>query len=184
MAPELVQAFVPEFDAELRVRAAQAGNERIRGQKQLQAIDRRIAGIVRAIEDGAYTASLKERLTALEAEMAVIEARLAEINAPAPVTLHPNTPDLYRTMVANLAEALSAPETRVEAVDIIRELVDRVELRPNKDGGLDAVLYGDLAAMLSAPHSERRTANDPDRGSGSLLSVVAGRGFEPLTFRL
>ena len=140
-----------------------------------RAAPRNDAGIVRAIEDGAYTASLKERLTALGAEKAVIEGRLAEIGAPASVALHPNTPDPYRTMVANLAEALSAPGARAEAVDAIRELVDRVVLRPNSDGGVDAVLYGDLAAMLNMSPCEQRTANDPDcGGAGSLLSVVAG----------
>ena len=72
---------------------------------------------------------------------------------------------------------MSAPETRVEAVDIVRQLVERIELRPNEDGSLDAVLYGDLAAMVGQPEGStiRRTANDPDcGGSGSLLSVVAG----------
>ena len=180
-----MKAFIAEFEAELRRNAAQAGSEGLRVQKQVQAIERKIAGIIQAIEDGAYTSALKDRLRILEGEKAVAEAHLVEISTAAPVQLHPNAPDLYRKMVANLAEALSAPETRAEAVDIVRELVERIELRPNEEGGLDAVLYGDLAAMLNAPADARRMANDPDRGgSGSLLSVVAGRGFEPLTFRL
>ena len=112
-------------------------------------------------------------MNALEAEKLLLEARLARIGKPAPVRLHPNAPELYRSIVA--AEALSAPESRVEAVEIIRELVDRVELRPNEDGGLDAVLYGDLAAIIGQGTVGKRIANNPDHGgSGLLLSVVAG----------
>jgi hypothetical protein len=76
-------------------------------------------------------------------------------------------------MVDNLAEALSAPETLAEAGEIVRQLIDRVVLEPREDGGMNAMLYGDLAVLLSA--DEGRTASDPGRrGSGSLLSVVAG----------
>jgi hypothetical protein len=46
-------------------------------------------------------------------------------------------------MVCNLAEAFSAPRPGAEAVDIIRELVDRATSAYYK-----AILYGDLAAIL------------------------------------
>jgi hypothetical protein len=44
---------------------------------------------------------------------------------------------------------------------------------------------GDLVEILAFSERGERTAKDPASGeAGSLLSVVAGRGFEPLTFRL
>ena len=77
-------------------------------------------------------------------------------------------------MVDNLALALSAPEALTEAAEIVRQLIDRVVLEPQPDGGMKAMLYGDLAVLLSSGEPERRTANDPGLGrSGSLLSVVA-----------
>src|SRR5215472_12620514 len=84
----------------------QASGKRNSMVKQLATIERKIAGIVRAIEDGAYTPTLKERLIALEAEEACLEARLAEIGRRAPVRLHPNAPELYRSMIANGDPAL------------------------------------------------------------------------------
>src|ERR1700693_2617728 len=98
LAPELVKAFVAEFEAELRRSAVNAGAQRKGAVKQLASVEQKIAGIVRAIEDGAYNSTLKERLTALEAEKAAIEARIAQMAEPAPVQLHPNAPDLYRRM--------------------------------------------------------------------------------------
>ena len=88
-------------------------------------------------------------------------------------------------MVDNLAEALSAPEALTEAAEIVRRLIDRVVLEPQADGSIKAILYGDLAVLLRSDGGAHRTANDPGPGgSGSLLSVVAGTGFEPVSFRL
>jgi hypothetical protein len=53
MTPELVKTFATEFEAELRRNAAQASTERASVLKHLATIERMIAGIVRAIEDGA-----------------------------------------------------------------------------------------------------------------------------------
>jgi hypothetical protein len=175
LAPNLIQVFLDEFEAELHREAASAGRERKRAGVQLIAIDRKIAGILKAIEDGAYHPSLKDRLTALEAEKAAIQGHLAELADPPKVQVHPNSVGLYRRMIANLAETLSASENPAEAMDIVRQLVDRVVLEPREEGGLKASLYGDLAAMLMPVDGDRRIANDPGQGgAGSRLSVVAG----------
>jgi hypothetical protein len=55
----------------------------------------------------------------------------------------------YRAQVARLARILNADENRAEAADIIRSLVDRIELTPNDEGKLDIDLYGDLAGILA-----------------------------------
>jgi site-specific DNA recombinase len=185
LAPELVKAFVSEFEAELRRSAANAGLERKHALKQLASIEQKIGAIVRAIEDGAYNSTLRERLTALEAEKMSIEAHVARMGEPATVQLHPNAPDLYRRMVDNLAEALSASEALAEAGEIVRQLIERIVLEPQDNGAMRVVLYGDHAVLMSSADDGHRKTNDPGRnGSGSLLSVVAGEGFEPPTLGL
>src|SRR5262249_7649797 len=59
MAPELVAAFVDEFNAELRRLAGETTAERDAAQRMIIEADRKIAGIVKAIEDGAYSPVLK-----------------------------------------------------------------------------------------------------------------------------
>jgi hypothetical protein len=45
-----------------------------------------------------------------------------------------------------------------EAADILRSLVDRIELGPNQQGKLEIDLYGDLAGILTPSREERQAA--------------------------
>ena len=184
MAPDLVAAFVDAFNAEMRHLATSAERESLAAKQTLTEIERKLAAIVRAIEDGAYAPTLKGRLTTLEQEKAQVEARL-RAGKPAPVLrLHPNLPGLYRSKIERLAEALNAPDTVTETAEILRGLIDRIVLTP-VDNVLRAELHGDLAVLASfAQAGERRENLAGSGGEPARLSVVAGIGFEPMTFRL
>lgn len=88
--------------------------------------------------------------------------------------LHP----LYRARVAELEVALNDDTDRAEAQAIIRALIERVVLKPAADGGMDALLYGELAAMLALAEGAGSQEKTPARGRGSstMVSVVAGAG--------
>jgi site-specific DNA recombinase len=175
MAPELVEAFIEEFNGELRRATHAADGERIAARRALADIERKISGIVRAIEDGAYSPTLKARLSALEAEKTSVEARLTALGTPRPLVLHPNLPAVYRSKVERLAEALNAPSTAAEAGEIIRGLIDRIVLT-SLEGVLQAELFGDLAAIMAmaeAPARANKRPGPPAEEPG-LLSVVAG----------
>jgi site-specific DNA recombinase len=156
------------------------------------AIERKIAAMIRAIEDGLYEPSMKVRMAQLEAEKAQVLAELATMSAPAPVALHPNLPVLYRRKVEELERLLADPELGAEAMAAIRGLIARIVLRPRAGGGVEAVLEGDLARILTiaeqargqTPNARRLSGRRSGVFLGSQLSVVAGAGFEPATFRL
>ena len=57
--------------------------------------------------------------------------------------------DLYRQKVTALAQALEHPETRTEASEALRGLIDAIVLTPDQ-GELQIELKGNLAAMLGA----------------------------------
>jgi hypothetical protein len=146
-------------------------------KRTLAEIERKLAAIVRAVEDGAYTDTLKARLTKLEQEKAQTEARLCAGKRAPVLRLHTNLPELYRSKIGRLAEALNAPQTVTEAAEIMRGLIDRIVLTPG-DGELRAELHGDLAVLARfAQERECRFGGNPPG-----LSVVAGVGFEPTTF--
>ena len=89
--------------------------------------------------------------------------------------------ELYRQKVTTLAEALERSETRTEATEALRGLIDAIVLAPD-EGGLRIELRGNLAAMLGAATNAKRS---PETGDLSLQVVmVAGAGFEPATFGL
>ena len=123
-----------------------------------------------------------ERMAATRTQLATVgETAEAEFT----ILSYPNLPELYRRKVAQLEAVLEGPD-RAEAMDLIRSMIDRVELRTRSEGKeLDAVLHGDLAAILSACAGAVEKGNAPDLAiAGRQLSLVAGTGFEPVTFRL
>jgi hypothetical protein len=109
-----------------------------------------------------------QRLDELETRKAELEARLAG-SAPPPLRLHPNLAQLYRQRVADLHKALADPEHRAEAVELIRGLIERVELHP-AENGFRIELVGEIANMVALSAGAPRLGSD---GQAS-VKVVAG----------
>jgi hypothetical protein len=84
-------------------------------------------------------------------------------------------PEVYRAKVERLEEALNAEDTRTEAADILRTLIDQIVLTPG-EADLKAELYGDLAALLALDgEATSGKKKRPETAiSGRQLSVVAG----------
>lgn len=71
---------------------------------------------------------------------------------------------LYRQKVTAPGQALVHPETRTEASEALRGLIDAIVLTPNQCE-LQIELKGNLAAMLSAAQNAKRS---PETGDLSL----------------
>jgi site-specific DNA recombinase len=187
LAPDRVAEFVSALQDEVAAARGRAKREEASRSKKLAEVERKVASMVKAIEDGFYEPWMKERIAALRAERDSLRA-VPESDADAAtldVLAHPALPDLYRRKVEELESVLEGPD-REEAMGLIRAMIEKVELHPRAEGrGLDAVLFGDLAAILAAC-SWVQTARRPGPflDPGRQLSVVAGTGFEPVTFRL
>jgi hypothetical protein len=199
LAPELVAEFVRAFADEMAEADRQAAGARSQLDAQFAEVERRLEGVLRAIENGAWSDALHQRLGELEARRASLRREGESVSEPAPkVRLHPNAAGLYRAKVAALEASLNAPEIKAEASDALRALIDKVVLTPDPDAPdrLRAELHGDLAEILwlgeavdkrltpqlgNVRRNEKLPRTDVLR---SQLSVVAGTGFEPVTFRL
>ncbi len=146
------------------------------------AMRRPIERLVDAIRRWHPAGVVRDRLAALEQRRLVLEAEIASAVAPAP-RLHLNLVDLYRSKVSALAEALSG-EDGAEARTVIRSLVESVTLRP-AEGTQRVEVRGELAAILALAGGATnvRSAADPVVLAGQ-VKMVAGIGFEPMTFRL
>jgi len=70
LAPELIQEFVDSFHAGVEAATADREANRRTRKRELAAVERKIAGILKVIEDGLYHESMKERLSSLEADKA------------------------------------------------------------------------------------------------------------------
>ncbi len=198
LAPDLVAEFVCAFTHEAAAIRAEAASAQARLREELADVQRRLEGVLRAIENGAWNSSLQTRLTDLENRQEAVRAQIAgSVRADTPVVLHPNAADIYKRKVADLEASLAKPEICLQAGEALAALIDKIVLIPADDqpDHMAIELHGDLAAILSAAGMRGRDtkADRPRPGaengvgteaSGSLLSVVAGAGFEPATFRL
>ena len=168
LEPELVEAFIMEFNAEVVRQGAELRSGRLHDEAKLRDVEKKIEAIISAIEQGVLTESTRARLLDLESQRKALKEVLTK-PAPTPYpSLHPNLIQLYKCKAAALEEALNDPEVRSEASEILRSLIDRIEITPAPDGtghpggddpgpdtesstaslGIVIVLYGQLAAVF------------------------------------
>jgi DNA invertase Pin-like site-specific DNA recombinase len=167
---EAVRAYAEETNRLNHGRRAQAETDR----RALQKIERAIAGIMAAIEDGLYQPSMKHRMDELERQKAEIAERLAQAPADIP-DVHPNIANIYRKNVARFTEALDDPAGGREAAQALRSLIGEIVLTPGqKRGEVHAELRGELMGILEFANAERN-----QRASYFMSPVAASPGFEP-----
>ena len=177
LTPELVAEFTRAYTQEFNRLVAEAGNQHAEVAGKLTAVERKIAGILRAIEDGLYQPAMKARLAELEAEKASLMARQGPAPVVHKVSVHPNLAAVYRRKVEELESLLTDTDCRDEAIETIRSMIESITLTPRQDGpGLDALLKGDLARLLvlCVAGSGQTKAPGAFALGGLSLSVVAG----------
>ena len=172
--------FIAEYTAEWNRLQGERRSDAAQRDRKLADVKRKIGGIIDAIERGIITATTKERLEALEAEKAALERAPA---APALPAIHPNLAERYRNAVIRLEEELNDPELNAEAKSLLRRLIKTIKIFPGaKRGEVELELHGELAVILAFAQGAKNRAGTPV--SRIQVSVVAGAGFEPTTFRL
>jgi site-specific DNA recombinase len=154
MDPALFKEFCEEFNREINRLRIAGGAGLAAARSELERVERQIKVTIDAIVDGMYHASMKEKMTNLEARKAELTEQLAAAEVPPPL-LHPNMAVLYRERISSLRQSLQAEATRAEAAELLRSLVDQITLVPEV-GALSIVLRGDLAALLRFAADERK----------------------------
>jgi hypothetical protein len=190
IAPDLIAEFTRAYQEEANRLAATATSRRANRERLLKAVERKIQAIMDAVEKGLYSSSMNDRMQQLEAERQALQRAQEAVEAPMPVMIHPNLAELYRRRVADLEQLLFDPELGSEAMDLIRSMITEIRVVPREGAeGVDLELAGDLARILHLCSTSSMQNAQAVGGAGRLgtsyeVSVVAGRGFEPLTFRL
>ncbi|MGN8120089.1 recombinase zinc beta ribbon domain-containing protein, partial [Labrys sp. 22185] len=162
---EAVKAYTQETNRLNQERRAQSEQDR----KALYKIERAIAGIMAAIEDGLYQPSMKARMEELERQKAEITQRLAQAPADVP-DLHPNIANLYRKRVEHFTQALADDEGGRQAAEALRSLIGQIVLAPgDKRGEIHAELRGELFGILEFVNPERN-----QKVGDVMMKAVAG----------
>jgi hypothetical protein len=157
---------------------------RIQAEADCQAldrIDRGIAGIVAAIEDGMYQPTMRARVAELERQKAEIASRIAAAASEAPY-VHPGMAEDYRRTVARFIAMLGDPESRPRASAALRSVIDGIILHPGeRRGEVQAYLHGKLMGIIDF------VRDTPQRAATLVITKVAsgsaGRPYCAATFR-
>ena len=178
--PDLIAEFVNAYHAEYNRLTAETTKNKAVSERDLAKVSKQIDKIIEAIAEGLLHPSMKAKLDSLEEQKARLEVELANAEPEQPVLLHPALSQMYKKKVADLTAVLNDHETKAEATTIIRSMLSEIRLTP-REGALEIELVGELAGLLSLGQKETASKR---YASGRSVTLVAGVGFEPTTFRL
>ena len=182
--PDPISTFVEAYRLAFNATAAEAVAAHKQAQRDLTQVEKKISGIMAAIEDGLYQPNMKDRLATLNSEKASLSSLLEQTPEPPALRLHPSLSDLYRSKIGKLSEALNEPGLKREVTEVLRGFISEVRMIPEADApnGHRIELAGELAGILAL--GEADTTKPPRCEGFKSETLVAGVGFEPTTFRL
>jgi hypothetical protein len=170
---DLINAFVTEFKAEVtRLRKHKSTQDR-QSQKELNTLNTAIARCIKFITGGDGDPGLvRDQLRDLEERKKELERDLASTREQAVIEQHPNMAELYRRKISELQSLLSDETARPQAMEVIRSMVDRIEVHAGKERGKpDVILVGALAEILTFTQQKNKAASN---GNGRRVLMVAG----------
>ncbi len=180
---DLVEVFVTEFKAEvIRLRKQRGTRERL-VQKDVNKVNTAIKRCLAFITEGDGDPGLvRDELKSLEVRKRDLERQMLVADEDRNIEIHPNMAELYAKKVIELQSLLIDETARPQAMDIIRSMIDHIEIYAGSErGNPDVILSGALAQILAYAQQNKTAASN---GSDGRVLMVAGAGFEPATFRL
>ncbi|MBL6957827.1 MAG: hypothetical protein ISR52_02520 [Rhodospirillales bacterium] len=177
---DFVEAYVIEFKAELaRLRKQRGVNER-QTQKELNKVNAAIKRCLTFITEGDGDPGLvREELRTLETRKRNLERTINSVHDDKTVEIHPNIADLYRKRVGELQTLLTDDTSRPKAMDLIRSMIDHIQIHAGSErGNPEVILIGALARILAFSQKNKTAASN---GSDGTFLMVAEEGLEPPT---
>jgi site-specific DNA recombinase len=171
LAPDLVAEAVEAYRIERSRLAKERAKQRRNAERDLAAIDRKIAGVITMGEKGGDPRALALRLNELEAERRALLAQMPGRENDA-IALHPNAAERYRQKVADVHAALTKGDgASREAITLVRELIERITVEPTPpDQPPKLELLGNLAALM----------REPSQNTDSVPMVAGARNHFPV----
>ena len=182
MRPELFEEFCAEYTREInRLRMEKTAD--IRAQEvDLAKVTRELDKLIDALMQGVPAQRVKQRMIELEARRYDLQEQALRTKLPEPY-LHPNMAITYRRKLSELAHAISGDSSTAKAAqEAIRALIESVIVTPAGET-MTVDLVGELGGILSIASGQKEKGPAPS-GEPPSAKLVAGIGFEPMTFRL
>ncbi|MES9993990.1 MAG: recombinase family protein [Candidatus Thiodiazotropha sp.] len=194
MRDDLLKVFCEEYTRHFNALQNQQDQALKAYQSEQAKLAKERENMIQAIKDGVPADMIKDELKALSDRLEELETLLKTKPKARPL-LHPSMAERYRREISDLRNALNQEETRGEAHEALRGLIEKIVLTPAPETDeLTIDLHGSLAGILSIASQEtsmnyrnekrlRQVASN-DNLSEPSVELVAGAGFEPTTFGL
>ena len=186
MRDDVLAVFIEEYAAETRRLRNASTTALPEHEVELAHVNAQLGTIKTAILKGVDASMFVAELEQLgdRQKRLTTEIEAAAVRTPEPALLHVDLGHVYREKVASLTEAFEDDGLRAQAFERIRALIDAVVLTP-ENGELAIHMRGELASMLelcAGPETQKASAVVTEEALQ--IKLVAGTGFEPVTFRL
>jgi hypothetical protein len=171
----LFAEFCQEFTKEMNRLRMDATASLAGKRAELAKIERQLQKLLDALLDDGDSKTIVKNMQALEARQESLEAELSQADSPPPL-LHPNMAEVYHRKISELHAALTSDDSKTEAAEILRTLIEAIILTP-EDSELSVYLKGDLAGILTLAQNKTKPLAKVAKGSGVLaqqVSLVAG----------
>lgn len=173
MDPRLSDVFCDEYASYLTELHKQHNESLADYRAELKRRQKEDVKMVQVIIDGAYSQELKEKMNANTARIEQLQA-LLEDKEEVPALLQPSMARHYQREVKSLIATLNVPETRREAAETLRGLIEKIVISPKEDGqGVHVDLYGSLAGILTIAASNK-TKSEKRELIQQVMSVAEG----------
>ena len=180
LTPEIAEAFSLEFRREYERLAREAASALASASSRTDQLEREIENLAANLLSGVISATAARMLAEREQELERLK-RSSETIAPKPVQF-PKSEEIltrFEAKTSALRASLNDPRCREEAASTVQRLIERVIIHPE---GREAEIVARSDTLLRFGSSAEIGVTL--KGSKSAIQVVAGTGFEPVTFRL
>ncbi|ARJ67591.1 hypothetical protein WV31_18990 [Magnetospirillum sp. ME-1] len=158
MQPEAVADFIRRYQIHQRDQDASRQETLARLRASQAQTEKEIANIMTAIKAGIFTATTKAELETLEARKDKLARDVQSASQAAPI-IPDDLAETYAAQVDALVTSLNQPDSRLEAADAVRNLIDRIVVHWDEDAGDHVVrLEGQILELLRAATNENAAA--------------------------
>ena len=184
---EYVAQFVTDYEQEIKNLEVSTKPKLDTLEKKRRKIARAIDNLIEAVKVGKASEILLEELAEQERQLETLDTSISLIHSQQNTCTVPNQEptEVYWAAIVKLHNGMTDPATKCAAMNILRSLIEEIVVGGNDDDPERITLSGDAGFLIENIQTLKAENPDQDDGSGlSMLSVVAGVGFEPTTFRL
>jgi site-specific DNA recombinase len=181
---ELLDAFVHEFKREVIRLRKERGSHQRNAQKELNKVNTAIKRCLTYVTSGDGDPGLvRGELQQLEASQCDLEHTLKAQADDDNIEIHPNIAAIYVKKISEIQSLLTEDATRSQAMDIIRSMIERIEVHDSeKPGAPEVILHGGMAQILAFTQQNKTAASNGSDGRVLMVAGACNRRYLHLDF--